>query len=100
MLEPSGHGDGSGVIGFTTPERCLLRFRRAGLEAVDLSPYDCRRDPTRAARLGGVHEAPTDRRLPVREGSLRDHRRAAVGLYLPLPGLPTPDQQRVLLGDR
>jgi hypothetical protein len=32
--------------------------------------------------------------------SVRDYRGAAVGLYLPLPGLPTPDQQRVLLGDR
>ena len=41
---------------------------------------------------------PQNRRLPVREGSLRDHPGAAVGLYLPLPGLPTPHQQRVLLG--
>src|SRR5690242_19636837 len=49
---------------------------------------------------GGVHEAPTDWRLPVRAGSLRDNRGAAVSLYLSLPGLPTPDQQRLLLGDR
>src|SRR5437899_2085413 len=55
---------------------------------------------TRAAPLGGVNEAPTDRRLSVRERSLRDHGRAAISLYLPLPGLPTPDQQRVLVGDR
>jgi hypothetical protein len=36
----------------------------------------------------------------VRAGSVRDHRGGAVSLYLPLPGLPTPDQQRILLGDR
>lgn len=34
----------------------------------------------------------------MREDSLRDHRGTAVGLYLPLPGLPTPDQQRILIG--
>jgi hypothetical protein len=35
----------------------------------------------------------------VRAGSVRDHRGTAGSLYLPLPGLPTPDRKRVLLGD-
>ena len=34
----------------------------------------------------------------MREDSVRDHRRAAVSRYLPLPGLPTFDWKRVLLG--
>lgn len=36
----------------------------------------------------------------MREGSVRDHRGAAVRLDLPLSGLPTPDRQRVLIGHR
>src|SRR6202043_1343627 len=53
---------------------------------------------TRFATRRG-HEAPTDRRLPMREDPLRDHRGAAGGQYLSLSGLPTSDQQRLLIGD-
>jgi hypothetical protein len=37
-------------------------------------------------------ETSTDRRLPVRQNPLRDHRGPAVGVYLPLHRLPAPNE--------
>jgi hypothetical protein len=43
---------------------------------------------------------PQNRRLPMRENPLRDHRSPTVGLRMPLSGLPKADQQRVFDGCR
>src|SRR5271169_1077885 len=52
------------------------------------------------AKRGERDETSPNRRLPMRQDSLRDHRSSAVGLHLPLHRLPTPDEQRLLHGSR
>src|SRR6266699_5524031 len=72
---------------------------RASLEALTRTHYDHHRNFEHGGE-GGVHEAPADWRLPMRQDPLRDHRGTALGLYVPLHRLPTPDQQRLLDGRR
>jgi hypothetical protein len=49
---------------------------------------------------GGCYETAADGRLPMREGPLRDHRGAVIGLYVSLHRMPAVDQKRLLDGAR